>query len=90
MKRTVSATVWATQEHSAAVDVRSNITIALVNPKHRSVHEYPGDFPVTSNLPKAEEQLTALDGCSSLRQYHELKEKIAGYKQHQQVADKPS
>jgi tetratricopeptide (TPR) repeat protein len=65
----------------------------LLNPKHRGAHEYLGEaYLLTGNLQKAEEHLAALDKlcffpCS---EYRELKEKIAGYKQKQQVANKPS
>jgi tetratricopeptide (TPR) repeat protein len=80
---------------------RGNLDIAFkyydralaLNPKHRGVHEYLGEaYLLTGNLPKAEEQLAALDKLCffSCSEYRELKEKIAGYKQKQQVANKPS
>ena len=59
-----------------------------INPKHRGAHEYLGEaYLKTNNLPKAEEQLKALDslctfGCP---EYTELKNKIADFK-----AGKPS
>ncbi len=59
-----------------------------IDPKHRGAHEYLGEaYLKTNNLPKAEEQLAALDklctfGCA---EYTELKNKIAAFK-----AAKPS
>lgn len=55
-----------------------------LNPKHRGVREYLGEaYLMTGNLPKAEEQLAALDKLCffSCEEYRELKEKIADYKQ---------
>jgi tetratricopeptide (TPR) repeat protein len=71
---------------------RGNLEIALqhydralaLDPKHLGAREYLGEaYLMAENLPKAEEQLAALDKlcffpCS---EYTELKEKIAGYKQ---------
>lgn len=54
-----------------------------LNPKHRGAHEYLGEaYLMTGNLPKAEEQLAALDKLCffSCEEYRELKEKIAEYK----------
>jgi tetratricopeptide (TPR) repeat protein len=82
---------------------RGNLDIAFkyydralsLDPKHRGVREYLGEaYLLTGNLPKAEEQLAALDKLCffSCGEYRELKKKIAGYKQkqQQQVANKPS
>jgi len=79
---------------------RGNLDIAFkyydralaLDPKHRGVREYLGEaYLLTGNLPKAEEQLAALDKLCffSCSEYRELKEKIAGYKLKQQVANKP-
>jgi tetratricopeptide (TPR) repeat protein len=59
-----------------------------INPKHRGAHEYLGEaYLKTNNLPKAEEQLKALDGLCTFGcpEYTELKNKIAAFK-----AGKPS
>jgi tetratricopeptide (TPR) repeat protein len=80
---------------------RGNLDIAFkyydralsLNPKHRGVREYLGEaYLLTGDLTKAEEQLAALDKLCffSCSEYRELKEKIAGYKLKQQVANKPS
>lgn len=55
-----------------------------LNPKHRGAHEYLGEaYLITGNLPKAEEQLAALDKLCffSCEEYRDLKEKIAEYKE---------
>lgn len=80
---------------------RGNLDIAFkyydralaLNPKHRGAHEYVGEaYLLTGNLPKAEEQLAALDKLCffSCSEYRELKEKIAEFKQKQQMAEKPN
>jgi tetratricopeptide (TPR) repeat protein len=59
-----------------------------INPKHRGAHEYLGEaYLKTNDLPKAEEQLKALDGLCTFGcpEYNELKTKIAAFK-----AGKPS
>jgi tetratricopeptide (TPR) repeat protein len=59
-----------------------------INPKHRGAHEYLGEaYLKTNNLPKAEEQLKALDGLCTFGcpELTELKNKIAAFK-----AGKPS
>ena len=61
-----------------------------LNPKHKGVREYLGEaYLMTSNLPKAEEQLAVLDKlCTfSCSEYRELKEKIADFKGKQQAAN---
>lgn len=55
-----------------------------LDPKHLGAREYLGEaYLMANNLPKAEEQLAALDKLCFFpcEQYTELKEKIAGYKQ---------
>lgn len=80
---------------------RGNLEIAFkhydralsLNPKHTGVREYLGEaYLMVGNLPKAEEQLAALDKLcsSSCDEYRELKEKIAAYKQKHMAASKPS
>jgi tetratricopeptide (TPR) repeat protein len=64
-----------------------------LNPKHLGVREYLGEaYLLVGNLPKAEEQLAALDKlCTfSCSEYRELKEKIADYKRKHMAASKPS
>lgn len=61
-----------------------------LNPKHKGVREYLGEaYLMTSNLPKAEEQLAVLDKlCTfSCSEYRELKEKIADFKGKQHAAN---
>lgn len=63
-----------------------------LDPGHRGVREYLGEaYLMAGNLPKAEEQLAALDKLCffSCEEYRELKEKIAAYKLRQQAAGKP-
>ena len=71
---------------------RGNLDVAFkyyeralsLDPKHLGVREYLGEaYLLAENLPKAEEQLAALDKlCTfSCSEYRELKEKIASYKQ---------
>jgi len=80
---------------------RGNLEIAFkhydralsLNPKHTGVREYLGEaYLMVGNLPKAEEQLAALDKLctASCEEYRELKEKIAAYKQKHVAASKPS
>ena len=55
-----------------------------IDPKHRGVHEYLGEaYLMVGNLAKAEEHLAKLDDLCffSCKEYSELKEKIAAYKQ---------
>ncbi len=62
-----------------------------LDPKHLGAREYLGEAYLSAdNLPKAEEQLVALDKLCffSCSEYRELKEKIAGYKQTHQAANK--
>ena len=79
---------------------RGNLDIAFkyydralsLDPKHLGVREYLGEaYLLADNLPKAEEQLAALDKLCffSCAEYRELKEKIAGYKKRIQAANKP-
>jgi len=79
---------------------RGNLDIAFkhydravnLNPKHTGVREYLGEaYLLVGNLPKAEEQLAALDKlCTfSCSEYRELKEKIADYKEKHKSASKP-
>ena len=78
---------------------RGNLDIAFkhydralnLNPKHIGVREYLGEaYLLVGNLPKAEEQLAALDKlCTfSCSEYRELKEKIADYKDKHKSASK--
>jgi len=63
-----------------------------LDPKHLGAREYLGEtYLLTGNLPKAEEQLAALDKLCffSCSEYRELKEKIADFKQKHPAADKP-
>ena len=75
---------------------RGNLDVAFkyydravaLDPKHRGVREYLGEaYLLTDNLPKAEEQLAALNKLCfvTCSEYRELKEKIAGYKQKHPV-----
>ena len=79
---------------------RGNLDIAFkyydralaLDPKHLGVREYMGEaYLLSDNLPKAEEQLAALDKLCffSCSEYRELKEKIADYKQKHQAGNKP-
>jgi tetratricopeptide (TPR) repeat protein len=79
---------------------RGNLDVAFkhyeqaltIDPKHRGAREYLGEaYLIANNLPKAEEQLAALDKlCTfSCSEYRELKEKIGDYKQKQLAANKP-
>jgi tetratricopeptide (TPR) repeat protein len=55
-----------------------------LDPNHLGAREYLGEaYLMADNLPKAEEQLAALDKLCFFpcEEYTELKEKIAGYKQ---------
>lgn len=55
-----------------------------LDPKHLGAREYLGEaYLMAENLPKAEEQLAALDKLCFFpcEEFTELKEKIAGYKQ---------
>jgi tetratricopeptide (TPR) repeat protein len=57
-----------------------------LDPKHLGAREYLGEaYLMANNLPKAEEQLAALDKLCFFpcEEYTELKEKIAGYKRKQ-------
>ena len=63
-----------------------------LDPKHLGVREYLGEaYLLANNLPKAEEQLAALDKLCffSCSEYRELKEKVAGYKQKHLAVNKP-
>jgi len=63
-----------------------------LDPKHLGVREYLGEtYLLTGNLPKAEEQLAALDKLCffSCSEYRELKEKITDYKEKHPHADRP-
>jgi len=79
---------------------RGNLDIAFkyydkalsLDPKHLGVREYLGEtYLLAGNLPKAEEQLAALDKLCffSCSEYRELKEKIADYKHSHPAADQP-
>jgi len=79
---------------------RGNLDIAFkyydralaLDPKHLGVREYLGEtYLLTDNLPKAEEQLSALNKLCffSCSEYRELKEKIADYKQKHPAGNKP-
>lgn len=60
-----------------------------INPKHRGAHEYLGEaYLMTGNVAKAEEQLAALDKLCffTCKEYRELKEKIAEFKEKKQQA----
>lgn len=68
-------------------EVFSHYAEALrIDPKHRGAHEYLGEaYLMVNNLPKAREQLTALDklcffGCE---EYKDLKLAIANYEAKQ-------
>ncbi len=57
-----------------------------LNPRHRGAREYLGEaYLMTGNLPKAEEQLAALDKICffSCMEFRELRAKIAEFKQKQ-------
>jgi len=80
---------------------RGNLDIAFkhydravsLNPRHTGVREYLGEaYLLVGNLPKAEEQLAALDKLctAACEEYRELKGKIADYKQKHMAASKPS